>query len=190
MIRATQKVFLDFSQTHVAEADAETANAMLSSAFHQVEEAFRGTNVEIVLERSHEGDYSTLTFVDSGFQPDNTLGLAELDRTFNPSDQGIIRLDTVWDEVSVNGFTAEQTTNYLSSTVCHEIGHLTGLEHSSNPYDIMYPEANYEMTNVFPTFSPEQLHAINTNAVVANIDDSWCSQDAVRASPELPTTMG
>ncbi|TVL97423.1 MAG: hypothetical protein CV087_22350 [Candidatus Brocadia sp. WS118] len=180
----TQKIFLDFSNVYVPEDSLEMANELFRSAIEKVENAFLGTNVDIVIEKPHAGEYSTLDMTNIAFEGADYLGIAEFDQSFNPSDNGAIRLDNIMDYASNNFLLEEQASNLLANTITHEIGHLMGLDHSNDPFDIMHDGVTQNMLDDPPTFGMEQIQAINTNAVIANVDNN------IEITPEITDEIG
>ncbi len=172
MFGITQKIYLDTSNLYVPESTLEFAQEFYDSVFDKVMDAFSGSNVEIVLEPPTEGPFSTLDLNNIINNSGKYLGIAEFDQTFNPSDNGQVRIDNIMDVAFQDQLPIDQASNLVSNIVCHEAGHLMGLDDTNNPDDIM---CGGQITNSDildpPHFSPDQIQAINTNAVLANIDN-------------------
>ncbi len=167
----TQKIYLDTSNLYVPESTLEFAQKFYDSVFDKVMDAFSGSNAEIVFESPAEGPFSTLDLNNIKIDNPDFLGEADFDQTFNPSDKGIIRIDKIMDVAFQDQLPIEQASNLVANTIIHESGHLMGLDHSYESTDIMHDGLTQEMADQPLSFSPEQIQAIDTNAVLANIDN-------------------
>jgi len=170
MFPITQTIFLDISNFYVPEFAIETAKELIQSSLGKVQNAFAGSNIEFVLEQPTSGDYSTLYLNNINNNADSHLGIAEFDQTFNPNDNGIIRLDNIIDKAYNNNLPLEKASNLIASTITHETGHLMGLDHTTDPSDIMHNGLTDNMWENPPSFTSDQLQAINTNAVISNFN--------------------
>lgn len=171
MFPITQTIFLDISNFFVPEYATETAKELIQSSLEKVQNAFVGSNVEFVLEQPTTGNYSTLDLNNIINNTESYLGIAEFDQTFNPNDNGIIRLDNIIDEAYYNNLPLEKASNLIASTITHETGHLMGLDHTTDPADIMHNGLTENMWDSPPSFTSEQMQTINTNAIISNINE-------------------
>jgi hypothetical protein len=169
MLISTQKIYLDFSNLYVPADMIELYNSFYASVVDSVKEIYANTNVEIALQPPASGNYTTIHMVNSSEANSHSYGFADLDLTFNPSDQGVVFADHVLEDTVGNGI--DQQVNSMANTVGHEIGHTLGLDHSADPSNLMYHSAENMADNLL-SLSTEQIRAINTNAVVANLEES------------------
>lgn len=170
---AKQIVHLDLSHLDIPEGAVDSYYELFNSAYQKILDAFANTNVEIVLEAPESGDYSTLILDNSIIDGSPITGFATFDKSFIPNDNGAVLMGNFFDlEIGEQmDISLEQLANLTANTIAHEIGHLSGLDHVDDPNDLMFPYNNDATLNTPPSFTPDQIQAINTNAVLANLTD-------------------
>jgi hypothetical protein len=99
-------------------------------------------------------------------------GLAEFDTNYIPYDNGVVFLGNIIDVSAQALLSPEEFANFTANVTAHEIGHLSGLDHVDDPGNIMNAESNHNFIDTPLSFTPDQLHVINTNAVIANVDNA------------------
>jgi hypothetical protein len=168
MLTSTQTIFLDLTDLYVENDKLEQSYNLLNEALEKVSRAFSGTNFEIVTTPPIDKEYAVLKIING--ESESALGSAEYNLFASSHSQGNINFDNVLNCIDNNSLEFEQSTNLLSNTITHEIGHMAGLDHNDDPTNIMHDGLTPTMLANEPMYSLtlEQIQAINTNAVISN----------------------
>ncbi len=183
MISATQTIFLDLNHLYVDPANEEIMLNMINDSMEKISNAFSGTNIDFVFEVPIDKKFATLDIGNVIINSSDHLGIAHFNENFSAESQGTIRIDNIIDVMHENDLSFDQSTNLISNTIAHEVGHMCGLDHNNDPGDIMHDGLSKNMIDNPPSFYAEQIQSINTNAVVSNlhqVDELQMADDIVQ----------
>ncbi len=183
-----QKVFLDFAGVSVNKDFSQQATEFMSGVIEKVQNAFEGSNVVIVTEQPDSGDYTRIDVTNSIKDGETYLGEADYDTSFDPNDEGVVRLDNLLKVGEDSNLTSYQTSNLVASNICHETAHTLGVDHSDDPSNLMYPSAPSNDLNSPPSFTEGQMSQMDAHAALSNFSPD--DPSAISPFPEEDYSEG